>query len=100
MAPFEDPQSLKWRSIHQTTARPEIVQAAFDTERGAGTDVAFEYFAVIADLFDDVVSLFFIKTEGFAIAGTDTQKTLNLGIFAGEHLIDVFGGNPQFFSLD
>jgi len=85
VAPLKVYQLFKWRSIHQAALRPKRVQATFDSERGVGADVAFEYFTVVADEFDDLVSPFFIKTEGLAIAGAYPQKPLNLGIFAGEH---------------
>jgi hypothetical protein len=89
VAPCAVYRLFKRRGIHQAALGPKRVQAPFDAERGVGAHVAFEYFAVIADEFDDIVSPFFVETEGLAIAGIDPQKPLNLGIFAGKHLINV-----------
>ena len=91
---------LKRRRVHQAAVGPQGIQPAFDFEWRVDADIALEHFTVVADHFDDVVGPLLVQAEGFAVAGAHAEETLDFGVFAVQHLIDVFGGDAEVFRFD
>src|SRR5258708_30193889 len=88
------------RSVLQAALGPQLVQTAVDLEDRALADVALVALAVVTDLLDDVVDPLLVDAERLAHAGGDAEDTLDRGIVALQHLVDVLGIDAVLLGLD
>jgi len=65
------------RGIHEAAVFPKGIQTAFQLQRGVFPDTSLKNFPIVADLLDDIVCPFFVKSQRLSIAGSNAQKTLN-----------------------
>src|SRR5690242_21840801 len=86
--------------VLQAAVLPQRIQAALDLERRPHADVALEALAVIADLLDDVVGPLLVDAERLAHPGRHAEQTLDAGIVALQHFVDVLRGDAVLLGLD
>src|SRR4029453_6381 len=92
--------SANGRRVLQAALGPQRVLAALDLEGAAHADVAVEALAVVTDLLDDVVDPLLVDAERLAHAGRDAEDTLDRGILALQHLVDVLRRDAVLLGFD
>src|SRR5262245_2541141 len=91
--------SANGRCVLQAALRPELVQTASQAQGGLQTDIAFEAFAVIPDLLEDVVGPSIIEPHHLAHFVLDAQQATDLGIVRlGLHVIDIGLGDAELLA--
>src|SRR5690606_32344749 len=90
-------RSADRKRVHQAAFCPECVEAALDLQGAALPDIAFEAFAVVADLLDDVVGPGFVEADIGSSSGRHAQKATHIRAVALTHLVDVRRGDAKLF---
>src|SRR3979409_1289228 len=97
--------ALCWRSadrrrVLETALVPELVEAAGNSELGAGADIAIKALAVIADGLHDPHHPILGQAELFAEIAVAPQYPFQLRVVRFHLLVDVLLGNAEFFGRD
>src|SRR6476660_4022538 len=79
--------SAQRRGVHQAALGPQVVDAARQRHRRLRPEVAFEAFAVVADLLDDPVGPCGIETEELAGVLRDAEEALDARILVARLLL-------------
>src|SRR5215813_1575806 len=99
-ADHEDQNSPHRRRVLDAALGPEPVNAAADAELRTRSHVAFEHFAVVADLPDDAHHPILGQAELLAEITLDAQEAPDLGLVRFERFVDVLGGYPELLGIE
>src|SRR5439155_4607854 len=94
-------RSADRRRVLNAALVPELIEAAGNSELGAGTDVAIERFAVIADRLDDADHPILGQAELLTEIAVGAEHPLELRLVRRfRQVIDVLLGDAKFFGID
>src|SRR5579863_4310543 len=85
--------------VDQAALGPQIVEPALQLERAAHAEIMVEHLTVIADRLDLVIGPFLVEPERLAHAGGDAEDTLDGGVVAFQHVVDILLGDPLLLGL-
>src|SRR5450830_2026990 len=86
-------------TVHQTTVGIQSVQTALQFHRTSHTYAALVDFAIVTDLFNDVVGPFIIQAQSLTHAWRRPNDALNIGSWALERGVDGLRRKAVFLSF-